>query len=253
MVSEINSLIEQLSKTSLSSLVSSVPLTSETRFNHGTSRTISPTKQKQTGLLKIEPQTWNEVVLLSALCEAESANTALKCRLVELQAANILDELYCSKLRGQLANQELKKCSKKRGGKLMGDGLPRLLSGDEFYERVVEAETEQRRAVDEKRTRQQERENRAEALAAWKKLEEERKQENTEQCARYHEALEIWKDEKAKAKLAKQRFVTKKPVLGKLHTPISRPIVSTCREDGNESGKEVIALDDEGSEDSDNE
>ncbi|KAG0691734.1 hypothetical protein DFH29DRAFT_769336, partial [Suillus ampliporus] len=112
---------------------------------------------------------------------------------------------------------------KKRGGKLMGDGLPQLLSSDEFYERVVEAETEQRRAADEKRTRQQEQENRAEALAAWKKLEEERKQENIEQHARYHEALEIWKDEKAKAKLTKQRFVMKKPVLGKLRAPIPRP------------------------------
>ncbi|KAG1840443.1 hypothetical protein F4604DRAFT_1598860, partial [Suillus subluteus] len=67
---------------------------------------------------------------------------------------------------------EPKKCSKKGSGKLMGDSLLQLLSGDEFY-KSVNAENEQKRATDEKRTRQEEREQRAEALAAWKKLEEE--------------------------------------------------------------------------------
>ncbi|KAG1742270.1 uncharacterized protein EDB91DRAFT_1000947, partial [Suillus paluster] len=52
--------------------------------------------------------------------------------------------LYCSQLRGQLANQEEKKQSKKKNGKLMGDGLPRLLSGDDFYKRVVNHEKEQK-------------------------------------------------------------------------------------------------------------
>jgi hypothetical protein len=46
-------------------------------------------------------------------------------------------------LHGQLENYEKKKADGKGKGKLMGDGLPQLLSGDEFYERVVEFMKEQ--------------------------------------------------------------------------------------------------------------
>ena len=41
-------------------------------------------------------------------------------------------------LRGQLAHYEKKKNTPKGVGKLVGDGLPRLLSSDELYGRVVE-------------------------------------------------------------------------------------------------------------------
>jgi hypothetical protein len=51
--------------------------------------------------------------------------------------------------------------------------------------------------------------------------------------------------------LSKQGFTTKKPVLGKLRPPIPRPKPGTCEEDGNESVEEVIALDEDCSEDSD--
>ncbi|KAG1761283.1 hypothetical protein EDD22DRAFT_780067 [Suillus occidentalis] len=60
--------------------------------------------------------------------------------------------MYCSKLRSQLANQELKKCRGKDSGKILGDGLPWLFLGDEFYKRVIEFEAAQKRAATEKRT-----------------------------------------------------------------------------------------------------
>jgi hypothetical protein len=57
----------------------------------------------------------------------------------------------------------------------MGDGLPCLLSGDWFYERVVEFEAWQQREEREKEARLEAREERGEALAKWREQEEERK------------------------------------------------------------------------------
>ncbi|KAG1775880.1 hypothetical protein EV702DRAFT_941050, partial [Suillus placidus] len=45
--------------------------------------------------------------------------------------------MYCKTLLSQLAAQEEKKLARK-WEKLVGDGLPRLLTGDEFYHSVVD-------------------------------------------------------------------------------------------------------------------
>jgi hypothetical protein len=42
---------------------------------------------------------------------------AFKCRVLELQAANVLNEMYCSMLRGQLAQLREEKEHTKGGGK----------------------------------------------------------------------------------------------------------------------------------------
>ena len=47
-----------------------------------------------------------------------------------------MNEIYCNKLCFQLAYKEEKQDHLK--GKLIGDGLPKMLMGDEFYEWVVE-------------------------------------------------------------------------------------------------------------------
>ena len=71
-----------------------------------------------------------------ALQNTEAGKDALKLWIAQLQALNILNTLYCQKLRGQLAHKEKK--DGKGKGKMMGDGLPCVLSGDVFYEMVVE-------------------------------------------------------------------------------------------------------------------
>jgi hypothetical protein len=70
--------------------------------------------------------------------------------------------------------------------------------------------------------------------------------------------LEVWKDENSNAKFSdseselEKQVTTKKPVsMGKLRLPIPRPKPSTCEEDGNKSVEEVIVLDEDYSEDSD--
>jgi hypothetical protein len=242
--SEIESVIQRLKGTSLSGLVSNAPLTSDTRPQCAAAHLISPIKKKQPPAYhNVVPKTANEVLLLSSLREAEVANATLKRRVLELQAANILNEMYCNVLRGQLANQEGKKRKGKEGGKLVGDGLPRLLSGDDFYERVVEFEHVQKKVAAEKQMRKDTREKRAEALATWKCLENKRKKENEVRRAQYREALERWKDEKAREG---RRFSEKRPVLGKLPGAIPRPTLSTCgdEDEGEKSSEEEFNFND---------
>lgn len=242
MQSELESLIEKLQETSLSGLVSSVPLTSETQLEHNTTHLISPVKKKSP--FSIEPKTSNEILLLALLRETEATNVTLKRHVLELQATNILNERYCKVLRGQLANQEAKKRKGKEKGKLMGDGLPRFLSGDEFYEKVVEFEYEQKKRVADKKTRKEEREKRAEGLAVWKRLEDERKTENKNRRAQYHTALEKWNEAKLRAKAEGRKFSEAKPVLGKLRGPIPRPALNVaCEEDAASSSGESFDLD----------
>ncbi|KAG1818202.1 uncharacterized protein BJ212DRAFT_1480019 [Suillus subaureus] len=131
-----------------------------------------------TAICDIHPTTVNEILLLAALHEAEAANVTLKKCDIALQASNILNEMYCAKICSQLAHQELKKQAGNNGGKILGDGLPHLLSGDEFYERVIQFEEAQTRAAAKKRTRTKEQKRHAEALADWKKLEDAKKAEN---------------------------------------------------------------------------
>lgn len=130
--------------------------------------------------------------------------------MLELQAANILNEMYCNLLRGQLANYEKKKNAAKASGKLMGDGLPRLLSADDFYECMIEFTKMQERTEWEKEIRQQAWEERAEAMKVWKRCEDERKVQNAAQVVRYKEALKVWEVERAKAKVERPQIWTAK-------------------------------------------
>ncbi|KAF8838879.1 hypothetical protein BDN67DRAFT_871784, partial [Paxillus ammoniavirescens] len=57
--------------------------------------------------------------------------------IITLQAQAVLNEAYCNKLHFQLTFKE-EKNNPGAPGKLIIDGLPRLLSGNKFYERVVE-------------------------------------------------------------------------------------------------------------------
>ncbi|KAG1760556.1 hypothetical protein EDD22DRAFT_761260, partial [Suillus occidentalis] len=84
------------------------------------------------------PKTKNKTLLLVALQEAEELCESYQNHVITLQAQAILNEAYCNKLHNQLAFWEKKATNSDAPGKLVNDGLPRLLSGDEFYKRVVE-------------------------------------------------------------------------------------------------------------------
>ena len=68
-----------------------------------------------------------------------------------------------------------KKQKGKPNNRLLGDGMPCLVTGDDFYERGVEFEEQQRAREAESLQRKLAREERAKAMGEWKKLEAERR------------------------------------------------------------------------------
>ncbi|KAG1849999.1 hypothetical protein F4604DRAFT_1661277 [Suillus subluteus] len=138
--------------------------------------------------------------------------------------------MFCDRLSNQLAAQEEKKNGKKNAP-LVGDGMPRLLTGDEFYNQV----SEHRRAAEEeaaaKEVRRIEREGRAAAMAVWKEAEAARLKRNEERRATYKEEVRLWEEERDCAKLEKCRPRWTKPKQGKSELPLPKPTLDDVEED----------------------
>ncbi|KAI6012293.1 hypothetical protein PISMIDRAFT_103525, partial [Pisolithus microcarpus 441] len=85
---------------------------------------------------------------------------------------------------------------KKRKGKLMGDGLPRLLTGEAFYNRVVEFENAAAEEEVQRENQRKQKESQAEALGAWKVADKEWQQCNKACNETYKTELGNWKAER---------------------------------------------------------
>jgi hypothetical protein len=77
-----------------------------------------------------------------ALRESERRAQQAEVHAFTLQVSNILNEAYTQKIKHQLAQQGDKKGKKKCTARLVGDGLPHLLSGDAFYKAALAKKTE---------------------------------------------------------------------------------------------------------------
>lgn len=160
--SMIRNVVNAWATGTLAYLISAVPVSSESTTPPSAQAPISPPQKASSGF---NPTTLKELALFAALKESEARQYLLYRHLLEVQASNVLNELYCSKLRCQLAHNEKKKNGSGKKGRLMGDGLPVFLLGDEFYEKVVNFEAKQRQEEREKAARQHAREEMAETLA----------------------------------------------------------------------------------------
>ena len=183
---------------------------------------LSPSKGHYQQLLALEANTPREREYQTALREAEVREAHFKGVIAGLQGAALLQGRYCDTLQSQLAAQEEKSRSKKKG-RLVGDGLPWLLTDLDFIMRVQNHEDAQEQQAAELETRKANREVRAEAMKEWKKADAERKKKNDEIKARFKEELEQWDTERDRAKRAKQKPGWKKPTRGKLIPPIPKP------------------------------
>lgn len=175
--------------------------------------------------------------ILQALKESEERERALLRCVYELQATNILNNLYCAKIQGQLAHHKKKK-GKKTVGRLMGNGLPILWSDDMFYEKVVEFKARQHREAQEMEAKKQGRAALAEALLEWKREEDTRKMRNKGHCEMHQKAVAVWEDEKQKAKTVKKVFKKLKPKQETLESPILRPKMTDLSEASKEDGED---------------
>ena len=88
------------------------------------------------------------------------------------------------------------------------------------------------------------REQQSALLAEWKEAEEARKQRNKEQKVAYQEQLALWTEEKKQAKQEKRQVEWKKPTMGKLERPLSKPACGRAEIEGDEGDGEHSDVDD---------
>ncbi|KZP23536.1 hypothetical protein FIBSPDRAFT_684112, partial [Athelia psychrophila] len=157
---------------------------------------IPPMKKLHSDALAIEPKTAREKLLLAALLDSEARVQAHYSRVLQLQASAVLNQMYCDLLRKQLTHKEEEKKKGKGKGRLVGDGMPRLLTSDEFYERVVEFQAAQEREDTEKAVRKAARKDRDGVLGPWRDRETARKARNVAIRDRNRKAATDWEEAK---------------------------------------------------------
>lgn len=141
-------------------------------------------------------------------------------RIHTLEATMVLQETYVNRLQAQYNTKNEKKEPRTR---LLGDGLPVLLSGDDFYEKVKEQQ--QRLNAEEKRKIQAShpRKQHSEEMKRWKQADNERKRRNEATKTAYRAKLQDWERRKALAKAGKQRFTESRPLRGSLEKAAPKP------------------------------
>jgi len=184
---------------------------------------ISPPKPQYSDLLTYHLQTEREKLLQLALHDVEVRDAYQKGQLRGQQATIVLQMMYCERIRQQLAKQEEKK-EKRKKGRLMGDGLPRLLNDAEFVAWVLEHEEMQREEATVKSKWKVTREKQSSVLKVWNAQENSRKERNKELTENWKNSVALWKEEVQWVKMelgGKLRW--KKPHWGKLEPPIPKP------------------------------
>lgn len=248
--------LRSLASSSAGFLVNDTPIRSTSHLPAAPILPVSAQKiSRNQALLNAEPTTELEKLLQHALHESEARGAYQKERVIGLQSSVILQERYLDRVRHQLEAQE-RKNNKGKSTKLVGDGWPRLLTGDTFYTRVVEHQLMQRELADAKEMRKEEREKKAKATAEWKTKDDDRKKRNEEKRAKWKEAVASWELERDRAKIAKRRATWKKPVLGKMESAAPRPKAPALADidEENEDGDDSDGDDsDDEDEDDDNE
>ena len=146
---------------------------------------------KAAAAMAIVPTTVNKLLLLAALRESQSQNLCTEVHAFELQASNILNEAYAEWLCTKLAAQEEKR-NKKKLRKLVGDGLPQLLSGDEFYELAQEKEKEMHEVAREKERKKDGRVLYKAAIEEWEIVEQEWRDARVLAVANLKKAVKAW-------------------------------------------------------------
>jgi len=127
-----------------------------------------------------------------------------------------------------------------KGGHLVGDGLPILLTGESFHSRVVEHQRITQEEAIAHDARRVAREEKAEAMKAWKELEMEWVKRNQDQRALHKEEIKQWEEERDQAKAKKCSWSKTKPKLGKLKGPALKPTLNGDNDHDNGDGGDEV-------------
>ncbi|TFK20812.1 hypothetical protein FA15DRAFT_707771 [Coprinopsis marcescibilis] len=127
---------------------------------------------------------------------------ALTDRVAALQAGQILNEVYCGKLWKQLALKEATKKPNPGAGRILGDGLPHMLTGDTFVDQVWKSAEAQKEKEAEADMKTQAKQAWIEAVKAWEEMNEEIDAAKEE----HKQKVTAWEKKRDGAKAKKTRF-----------------------------------------------
>ena len=153
-------------------------------------------------LLKAVPKMKLEKLLHEALIAKSAEADFFRGQTIQLQAIMVLQRLYCARVHHQLQAREVKTKGGKAKGRLHGDGLPCILTNDEFFEKVVAHFKALEEEEAEKEAWKQNKEDLNAEIDEWRKNEEQRKKKNLELQEKWEAAERAWKAEKERIKAA---------------------------------------------------
>ncbi|TFK22795.1 hypothetical protein FA15DRAFT_706032 [Coprinopsis marcescibilis] len=169
---------------------------------------ISPQKLSKTksidALLSKEPKTKLEKELHNALEEEHARSQYWKTRAMHLQLTLVLQQIYCRWVRNQLKMKEAKG-AKKSNQKLKNPNLGKVITDDDFFNKVKLQREAEEAAKQAKAQRKSAEELLVEVLVVWKEEEAERAAKNNQRKEEWEAAKAAWKEEKDQAKSAGTR------------------------------------------------
>ncbi len=170
--SPTRSAIDSLAQSSGSFLLSSSPITSAIPPPLYSTQIISPVKRRYTKLLDLEPGTEHEQALQDALRASEDTVNNQKTWMRGMQATTVIQNSYVGQTHTRLQEHEERKKQPRKRSRLNGDGRPKLVTGDEFTDRVRTHEEEADQEEAAKEARGEAVKKYKVAVEEWKKLEE---------------------------------------------------------------------------------
>ncbi|THU84613.1 hypothetical protein K435DRAFT_687176 [Dendrothele bispora CBS 962.96] len=233
----VRSSLQSLASTSAAPLLSKSPIKSSFKPPAYKTTPISPKKPgRYAELLQTPIHTAHEANLRDALLESRARDETRKEAMVMMQAGVVLSNMYTSQVQKQLQAHEQKKSKGKT--RLLGDGKAQLLSGDSFFNLVVEDEEKRKEEAAQKEKKKESRMAYAEELQRWEAENEGIKARNAEKKKRFDEAETAWQVEKALAKTEKRRPKWNRPQWRKDYQPEKlrpRPKLADVEGEGDET------------------
>jgi hypothetical protein len=200
----VDSAIRQLQDPVVDYLARNSPIKPTARLPPIPTTMLSPIKQRLPHLLRHDATTPLEKDLIKKLHEATMKEAYLKGKIAGLQSTVILQDAYLHRVQGQL---EAKEGKRNKGGGVLNDGHARLLTEDEFIEKVAEKDRQKASKQAEKERRKVVMAEYKVALDEWKKIEEERKRWNASRKLEWKREVDEWNVLKGKGR-------GKRPLLG---------------------------------------
>ncbi|KAF8981678.1 hypothetical protein BDQ17DRAFT_1177712, partial [Cyathus striatus] len=151
--------------------------------------------------------------------------------MVETFATSVLQNMYVKDVKTHLEHHEKQSQKKKSKNRIFGDGMPKLMTGDDFFNTVVESEKEREKDKQEKDERRIINTNHTEVLREWKKEENVRLARNRAVQETYQKATKDWKEEDTSARIEGRRPRWEKPKQGKIKSFVPRPKKPTAAQE----------------------